>query len=60
MNKFNKLATLPESIGKLTSLRELYLWDNQLTHLPKSIGNLSLLEKLHLNLQLIQNIHSRF
>ena len=37
---------LPESIGNLESLQELYLMDNKLTTLPESIGNLISLQKL--------------
>ncbi len=35
------LSTLPESIGNLRSLKELYLHRNQLSTLPESIGNLN-------------------
>jgi internalin A len=42
------LGLLPDCIGNLTSLKELYLANNQLTTLPESIGNLSDLEYLWL------------
>ena len=38
---FTTLTELPESIGNLTSLVQLYIDDNNLTTLPESIGNLS-------------------
>lgn len=40
------LATLPDSIGTLSSLEYLDLENNQLNTLPESIGNLTKLEKL--------------
>lgn len=43
-----KLLTLPESIGNLSSLRELMLSGNQLTKLPESIGKLKSLQDLDL------------
>ncbi|MFX1257396.1 MAG: tetratricopeptide repeat protein [Promethearchaeota archaeon] len=45
---YPKVTTLPESIGNLTSLKELFLGQNQLTILPKSIENLKLLKDLNL------------
>ena len=42
------LCELPESIGILTNLKELNLYDNDLTSLPDWIGNLTNLEKLSL------------
>jgi len=36
----NQLTTLPESIGDLSNLTYLSLWNNQLTSLPESICNL--------------------
>ena len=42
----NKLFSLPESIGKLLSLRNLYLNENQIQHLPESFGALESLERL--------------
>ncbi len=44
-----ELASLPESIGQLSKLSNLYLYQNQLTHLPESIGQLSNLSKLYLS-----------
>jgi internalin A len=43
-----QLTSLPESIGQLTGLQELYLFDNQLTSLPESIGQLTGLRVLYL------------
>ena len=45
---YNTLIKLPDSIGNLTSLRELDLWSNELTTLPVSIGQLNFLEDLDL------------
>lgn len=42
------LTFLPESIGSLKSLKELYLGDNLLTSLPESIGSLTSLKMLDL------------
>ncbi len=42
----NLLTSLPESIGKLTSLTKLNLWNNKLTSLCKTIGNLTSLTEL--------------
>ena len=44
-----KLTTLPESIGNLSLLKELYLRENHLLTLPESIGNLKSLRILNLN-----------
>ena len=46
--RFNKLVSLPESIGNLSSLRELDLRANDLINLPESIGNLSRLREIDL------------
>ena len=43
------LTALPESIGQLTQLQQLYIYNNQLTALPESMRNLTLLEKLYLH-----------
>ena len=43
-----KLASLPESIGNLTSLEILHLVANELKTLPESIGNLKSLKTLEL------------
>jgi Leucine-rich repeat (LRR) protein len=44
----NRLTFLSDSIGNLTNLQELDLYENQLTFLPDSIGNLHNLQKLNL------------
>ena len=44
-----KLRELPEGIGNLSSLQQLYLHDNQLTVLPETLGNLSSLQQLYLH-----------
>ena len=46
--RFNKLVSLPESIGNLSNLRELDLRANDLINLPESIGNLSSLREIDL------------
>jgi len=46
--RFNKLTTLPESIGLLQHLKVLSLENNHLTTLPESIGQLQGLEWLSL------------
>ncbi len=45
---FNKLSSLPDSIGNLKNLTRLYLRYNKLTELPDSIGNLKGLQELSL------------
>ena len=42
------LTTLPEALGQLTTLQELYLYDNQLTTLPEVMGQLTALRELYL------------
>ena len=44
-----ELRELPESIGRLTQLRVLSLFDDRLTALPESIGELTELQKLYLD-----------
>jgi len=44
----NKFESIPESICKLTSLKNLDLYNNQLTSLPYFIGDLAQLEKIEL------------
>jgi len=34
------VSSLPESIGNLSSLQKLFLWNNNLKTLPESISNL--------------------
>ncbi|MFZ5912482.1 MAG: COR domain-containing protein [Chloroflexota bacterium] len=41
-----KLTELPESIGQLTQLQSLYLFENQLLTLPDSLGQLTQLQSL--------------
>ncbi|MDP2948305.1 MAG: COR domain-containing protein [Chloroflexota bacterium] len=43
------LTELPESLGELSSLKNLYLSANQLTELPESLGELSSLQHLDLS-----------
>lgn len=43
------VSSLPESIGDLTSLQELYLYNNKLTTLPESIGEIEHLQTLGLS-----------
>ncbi len=44
----NGLTTIPESIGNLTRLNDLSLYQNQLDRLPESIGNLTNLTWLNI------------
>src|SRR5665647_1332181 len=44
---YSKLTSLPESIGSLTQLQNLYVDNNQLTFLPDSIGQLAQLQILN-------------
>lgn len=46
---WNKLVSLPESFGKLCSLRRVYAYQNNIRKLPKSIGDLKKLELLLLS-----------
>src|SRR6516162_2990347 len=45
----NQLSTLPEAIGQLSQLQELYLSGNQLNTLPEALQSLVRLEKLFLH-----------
>ena len=45
----NRLAALPESIGRMAGLQRLWLAYNQLTALPESIGQMAGLERLWLD-----------
>jgi len=51
-----KLHKIPESIGQLDGLQELYLHHNNLKELPDCIGNLSKLRCLHLDDNKFTNI----
>jgi len=44
-----KLVTIPESIGTLSKLEHLNLWNNNLTSLPESIESLIKLKSLYLD-----------
>jgi Leucine-rich repeat (LRR) protein len=48
-DKGPKLTELPESLGQLTQLQTLNLFDNQLTALPESLGQLTQLQSLNLS-----------
>ncbi|MBN9523412.1 leucine-rich repeat domain-containing protein [bacterium] len=43
------LTELPESLGQLTQLQELYIGQNQLTGLPEALGRLPMLRHLDLH-----------
>ena len=53
---FNRLNTLPESIGKLYNLDTLNLNNNSLTTLPNSITNLNKLTKLYIRANHLTNL----
>ena len=44
----NRLTSLPDSVGRLSRLRELHLRNNKLTSLPESLGMLRELRHLDL------------
>ncbi|MHA1821636.1 MAG: leucine-rich repeat domain-containing protein [Promethearchaeota archaeon] len=47
---YNKdISSLPESIGQLKNLQELYLYNNELSSLPERIGDLTNLQRLDLS-----------
>ena len=48
LDDFRLTGAVPAEIGRLTSLRELWLNSNQLTSLPVEIGQLTSLERLYL------------
>ncbi|XP_031567584.1 leucine-rich repeat-containing protein 1-like [Actinia tenebrosa] len=47
--EYNDIYTLPEAIGLLSTLEELYLTGNQLVSLPNAVGDLKCLKQLHMN-----------
>ena len=49
LDLYNKFSILPECIGQLVNLKELYLGYNNLTVLPESFGQLVNLKELYLN-----------
>lgn len=51
---------LPESLGDLTALDDLYLSSNNITSMPSSIGNLTLLTKLWIGMNPLTNIPNSF
>ena len=48
LQEFGLTGAVPAEIGQLTSLKRLYLYDNQLTSLPAEIGQLTSLRELNL------------
>jgi hypothetical protein len=52
----NQLTELPEAIGKLTNLTELYLFGNQMTNLPEAIEKLANLTVLGLSNNQLTNL----
>lgn len=57
---FNNLTSIPDTIKKCTSLRELWLNDNQLTSLPDSIKNLNLLIRLDVHNNKLTHLPAEF
>ncbi len=55
-----RLAVLPESIGRLQSLKNLSLIRDRLKVLPDSIGQLSTLEKINLSLNKLTSLPESF
>ena len=51
-----KLTNLPKSIGMLSELKYLNLWNNKLYTLPRSFERLNKLEQLYLDWNLFSNI----
>ena len=50
LGRNNLSGNLPEELGNLSNLEELYLWGNQLSgSIPKELSNLINLEQLHLD-----------
>ena len=45
----NQISSLPEGLGKLTSLQRLYLSRNQISSLPEGLGKLTSLQELSLD-----------
>ncbi|XP_064621556.1 leucine-rich repeat protein soc-2 homolog [Lineus longissimus] len=56
----NKLTSLPDEIGLLLGLEELFLHFNMITYLPGSIGNLTKLKELDLRCNLLEKIPESF
>ncbi|KAL0451736.1 UNVERIFIED_CONTAM: Plant intracellular Ras-group-related LRR protein 5 [Sesamum latifolium] len=56
----DKIEWLPYSLGKLTTLTELYLSENRIMALPTSIGSLKTLMKLDLRANQLINLPSSF
>ena len=52
----NQLTALPESIGQLIQLQELWVYNNQLIALPDSIGQLTRLQELWVFHNLIRTL----
>ena len=46
---FFQLAKMPESLGQLKQLEQLYIWGNRLTALPEELKQLPMLQYLNLS-----------
>ena len=55
---YNELDSLPDELGGLTSLEQLWLDQNQLTYLPNTIGDLENLKTLELQYNWLESIPS--
>ena len=52
----NRVYSVPDNIGKLSLIRELYLHDNRLISIPESIGKLTSLKVLRINNNLLTHL----
>ena len=46
MSQGNPITSLPDNLGNILTLKNLYAWETQLSSLPSSLSNINGLEKL--------------